>query len=62
LILRTLHQFRWRHEHALWREVWRRLPTFASYASFPSANFHVWLPSEWHPFRRYILHSDTYTG
>ena len=31
---------------------------FASYAAFPSADIHVWLPSQWHPSWRCILHID----
>ena len=32
---------------------------FASYAAFPSADIHVWLPYLRHSSRRYILHLDT---
>jgi hypothetical protein len=30
------------------------------HASIPSADIHVWFPSQWHPSRHYILHSDTW--
>jgi hypothetical protein len=32
---------------------------FAPCASFPSVDIHVWLPSQWHPPWRYVLHLDT---
>ena len=40
-------------------QIWLRLATFRIFCSFPSADIHVWLPSQWHPSWRYSLHLDT---
>ncbi len=41
-----------------WRLHWCQ--STSHHTAFPSADIHVWFPSQWHPFRCYILHLDTW--
>ncbi len=51
------------YQCASWRLASWRLHWWQStlhHAAFPSADIHVWIPFQRHPFRRYILHLDTW--
>ena len=46
------------YQCASWRLHWWQ--STSHHVAFPSTDIHVWLPSQWYPSRRYMLHLDTW--